>query len=92
MIPAQHPPEAHDHKDCSGHYHGVDDTSGYVVAVTTVTNDGDVTREDIGYFRADEYAEALTMARAARAMIATGIIEATYAVVDTVYASGCRPI
>ena len=65
-----------------GHSHGLNTTSGYVVRRTFF---GDRIHEDAGTFGADGYMDALTRVRQVRQEGHDG-----YAVIDTLYACGCR--
>lgn len=75
---------------CS-HSHGLGDIAGHVVALTRIVGDGEVTREDIEVFDgAARYGAAVELAHSLRRRIVAGEIDATYAVVDTLYENGCR--
>jgi hypothetical protein len=84
----------HHHSLCASHSHGLDDIAGHVVTITRYDNaTSQTTREDVAYIDgATHYGEAVELAHKVRAQIASGDIDATYAVIDTVYTSGCRPI
>lgn len=85
------PTDWREHARCS---HGHGDLAGYVVTFTHFDPaTGKTTFEDIEYVdRATNYARALEVVRGARAVIARGIKDATYAVVHHVYADGHRPV
>jgi coenzyme F420-reducing hydrogenase gamma subunit len=89
-------PAPHDAMDCVAHSHGLNDTAGYVVTVTGVGDDGEsITRTDVEYVEGGcKYGRALEIVREAREQVRAGAHGrfAIYAVIDTVYASGCRPI
>lgn len=83
------PTPTREHGRCN---HGTHDTAGYVVAFSHLRGD-EVTFEDIEYVDgATNYGKALEIVRGARAVIARGLKDATYAVIHTVYANGHRMV
>lgn len=87
-------PAPHSHNLCAAHSHGLDDIAGYVVTITRLdATTGITSREDVAMVTpSTNYGKAVEMANTVRHLIRTGEIDATYAVIDTVYQSGCRPV
>lgn len=84
------PTPAREHARCN---HGHADTIGYVVAYSHLSNNyNDVRFTDIEYVQGStNYGRALELVHEARRKAESGEVDATYAVIHTVYADGHRP-
>jgi hypothetical protein len=74
--------------------HGLNDVTGYVVTFVFFNRvTGETRREDFVYIKEPHLYVAACQARGtALSAISTGESDATYAVIDTVYAGGHRPV
>lgn len=86
-------PPVTDWREHAACQHGLADTVGYVVAYTHFDREtGTTSFTDVEFIDSPyDYGKALDVVREARANAASGAVNATYAVIHSVYEGGHRP-